>query len=91
MDEVADDAKKLGESFRTQKTAQTELEKLEKGIQDTVSKGRITVTGTVFADVQIGFGADSSLVDADVAGAEFHIAEGGHIKWRPLQKETDPT
>ena len=91
MDEVADGAKKLGEFFREQKTAQTELEKLEKGILDTVSKGRITVTGTVFTDVQIGFGAESSLVDADLAGAEFYLAEGANIKWRPLQKETDPT
>ena len=53
MDEIADDAKRLAELFRQQKTAQTELEKLEKGILDTVSKGRITVTGTVFSDVQI--------------------------------------
>ena len=90
MDEVADDAKKLGEFFREQKTAQTALEKLESGISDTVSKGRIAVTGTVFTDVQIGFGAESSLVDADVVGAEFHIT-GGDIKWRPLKKETDPT
>ncbi len=90
MDEVADDAKKLAEFFRQQKTAQTELEKLESGISDIVSKGRITVTGTVFTDVQIGFGEESSLVDADVVGAEFHVA-GGDIKWRPLKKETDPT
>ena len=89
MNEVADDAKKLTEFFREQKKSESELEKLEKAILETVSKGQITATGTVFADVQIGFGAESSLVDADVAGAEFHLADG-HIKWRPLQKETDP-
>ena len=90
MDEIADDAKRLAELFRQQKTAQTELEKLEKGILDTVSKGRITVTGTVFSDVQIGFGEETSLVDAAVAGVEFFPAEDG-VKWRPLRKETDPT
>ena len=87
-DEVADDAKNLAGLLREQKKAETELEKLRKGILDTVSKAQITATGTVFADVEIGFGTETSLVRADVAGAEFYLAGGGVIKWRPPKKDT---
>ena len=91
MDEVADDAKKLAGLLREQKKAATELKKVEKGILETVAHGKITVTETVFADVQIGLGAASSLVDADVAGAEFYLSKNGDVTWRPLKTETDST
>jgi uncharacterized protein (DUF342 family) len=88
---VADDAKKLAGLLREQKKAETELARVEKAIRGTVKNGKVTVTETVFADVQIGFGAEFSLVDADIAGAEFYLSESGEIKWRPLQVDTDPT
>ena len=74
---------RLREAATAKEEAQKEQQELDEQIAASLAEGRVKVSGTVFADVQVRFGGDVSRVADDVKSPEFYTGEEG-IRWRVL-------
>ena len=79
-------AEKLKELIAEKDGAAREQEELDNQIADTIGKGTVGASDTVFTDVHIQFGEKTNRVGADTQGAEFYVGSDG-IRWRPLETE----
>ena len=80
--ELVEPAAKLKELITSKEEAQQRQATLNAEIDESVQNGSIVVTDTVFADVTIQFGTQTSRVSSDMKEVEFTIGADG-IKMRP--------
>ena len=84
--EIEEPAGRLKELIRSHEQGLEEQTHLEGELATSVRQGTVAATDTVFADVYIQFGPETSRVSDDIKAVEFHYKDGVH--WRPLDPES---
>lgn len=79
-------SRKLAELIRSHEQALEEQVQLEGQIAASVAQGTVAVSDTVYADVYVQFGSETSRVSDDIKAVEFHYRDGVH--WRPLDPDS---
>ena len=86
--EIQEPADKLKELIRSREDAVSEQEELEQQITAAVSEGVVATADTVFQDVYMQFGSETSRVSADMKEVEFRLGKDG-IRMRPLETTSE--
>ncbi len=80
--DLEEPSRKLAELIRSHEQSLEEQVQLEGQIATSVAQGTVAATDTVYADVYVQFGSETSRVSDDIKAVEFHYKDGVH--WRPL-------
>ena len=86
--DLEEPSRRLKELIRSREQALEEQGQLESQIAGSVAQGVVAATDTVYADVYVQFGAETSRVSDDIKAVEFHFRDG--IRWRPFEPGGQP-
>ena len=87
-EEIEEPASKLKDLILVRDQAVKEQEELEQQIAVSVAEGVVTSADTVFEDVYVQFGSETSRISSDMKEVEFRFVKDG-IRMRPLETSSE--